>query len=294
MIEHESKQDEYQEQEYQGIPQDDIEEIHVYMWKKEPHQPFLSNWRQWDTSRFVHALVQLLALSMLAFFWLIPGQAIYTTQIMTVPALFLPVQQVRASVAITPTGNKTIQAVKAHGILTIYNGSFIAQQLPANFVLSTANGREVATDQAVVIPGANLPTLGETSVSAHAIHPGTGGNIAPYALQATYGSAVSIKNLTAFTGGQDAYSEHYTTSQDKAKALNSARTQVQDEQLKQSHRGLLVKPCSEKDTQSQSSVSVTLACLYATFKAPAHVQILFVRIQGNTVILTIQSVLQPS
>ncbi len=233
MLQQEQKQ-EYQPfqgiLEEQDIPEDEMETVYLYVYEKDPR--FWHNWRvpKLDTSRILNAFMFVLSIVLLSGFVFIPGQAIYTTQIMTVPALFLPVQQVRASVAITPTGNKTIQAVKAHGILTIYNGSFIAQQLPANFVLSTANGREVATDQAVVIPGANLPTLGETSVSAHAIHPGTGGNIAPYALQATYGSAISIKNLTAFTGGQDAYSEPYTTSQDKAKALNSARTQVQREQ----------------------------------------------------------------
>ncbi len=51
-------------------------------------------------------------------------------QTVQVPAIFLPLQTFSASEKVIPTGLQTFSATKAHGILTITNGSVIAQELP--------------------------------------------------------------------------------------------------------------------------------------------------------------------
>src|SRR5258708_10897537 len=68
---------------------------------------------------------------------LAPAQQPVQRALMRVPAVLLPVRSFTARVRVIPTGSKTYPATTAHGILTITNGSVIAQTLPAGVIFIT-------------------------------------------------------------------------------------------------------------------------------------------------------------
>lgn len=235
--------------------------------------------------------VQLLALLLLAAFCTAYSSPAYRVRTISVPAILLPVQIVQASAAIVPTGRKTIPATRARGMLTVYNGSILQETLPAGFIVTSANGIEIETDQAVTIPPAGLPTPGIATVEAHAVQPGAAGNIAAYSISANDGSSLVIKNLGAFTGGRDARTVKYATTEDNNNALAAARKQVESEQLSARHQGVPVK-CTETARVLSASVRVAWACQYATYRAPAG-QVLSARVQGSVVVLRVREVVLP-
>ena len=101
------------------------------------------------------------------------------------------------------TGRGHQAARQATGILTFYNGSFSTQTVDAGTVFTGADGVQVVTDETSTIPPNNPPMDGEASTPAHAINPGPIGNIQALDMNSTVSSAVFVKNLNAFTGGQD-------------------------------------------------------------------------------------------
>jgi hypothetical protein len=142
-----------------------------------------------------------------------------------VPAHFT-LTALQVNVAIIPTGKHTYAATQATGTLTIYNGSFLTQQLPAHFILTTTDGIEVATDQTVMIPSGNPPNYGIATVSAHAVMAGKQGNIPADAIDQIYGSAMSLKNLIPFTGGLDASTKPFVTADDQEQALKDCQATI--------------------------------------------------------------------
>lgn len=278
------------------IPEEEIETVYFRVYSDDPDTRF---WQkiQWpkfpkSASHMILICMQMIAVAMLSGVAFIPGMLSYTPQTITVPAILLPLQQFKASVDIIPTGIHNYPATRAKGTLTLYNGSSLTEQLPTGFIVTTSTNIEIATDASVLIPGAHLPNVGIATVSAHAVIGGIQGNIAPYTLQAMYGSSISIKNLTAFSGGHDSHTETYSTGDDQTKALNAARAQLQDEQATQSHTGLLTGPCKEAVKQSETEITVTSACQYLTYHAPANAKVFYARIDGVNVILTVQTVAQ--
>jgi Baseplate J-like protein len=102
------------------------------------------------------------------------------------------------------TGMGHQEAQEATGSITFYNGLFTRQIVSAGTILTGASGVHIATDQDVTLPAGNPPTYGQSTVSAHAITPGGGGNIPAYDInQVCCANAVLVKNTTPFTGGQD-------------------------------------------------------------------------------------------
>ena len=101
------------------------------------------------------------------------------------------------------TGKGHQDARAATGELTFYNGSNVAQTINADTILTGQDGVQVATDQTVTVPAANLPQIGEVTVSAHAINAGSAGNIPASDISIALSNDLTVKNLTAFTGGQD-------------------------------------------------------------------------------------------
>lgn len=285
--------------EVEDLAENEIETRYIYIYEEDPEKRPWSNWqwpdwKQWDTSRFVRILVQVLALGLLSAFTLIPDMPAYRIKTITVPVLLLPQQQFQVATALFSTGHTTLPATKAKGVLTLYNGSFFVQSLPAGFIVSTPDRTEVITDEAVMIPANNPPSDGIATVQAHAVFPGHEGNIPPYTIHQHYGEDISIKNLTAFSGGRDASTATYTTNEDRAKALNTARQQLQQRQAQEKPAGLLQRPCSEIVKQQNASLLVSWSCQYITYKMPANVQVLYARIQGGLVILTVETVMLPS
>ncbi len=266
---------------YQAIPEDEIETVYLYAYTEDPEKRF-----SWNKDQLVACCMGVLALALIVGLCFIPNTPSYTIQMLTLPAQFLPVQHVQASIAVVPTGLKQYPATSAHGVLTIYNGSFLTEQLPAEFLLTTQNGIEVAIDQAVIVPAGNPPNYGMATVPAHAVLAGSQGNIPANTLNERYGDALSITNLSAFSGGQDALQKTYVTAQDQAKALASARAQV----AQNTPIGLLAHPCTETVKQSFSRVSVILTCQLVTYQIPKQGQILSVQVSGKKVIVRVKVV----
>ncbi len=269
--------------------------IHVWMVsepepEEEPEEQGRSRLPRWPD--IGQRCVQLLALLLLAIVCTAESSPAFRVRTLTVPAILLPVQTIAARAAIIPTGVKTIPARQARGILTVYNGSILQQELPAGFIVTSPSGIEIATDQAVVVPPANLPEPGVATVPAHAVQPGAAGNIAASSISANDGSSLVIKNLTAFTGGRDARTEKYVTSQDTDHALAAARNQVEQEQLAATHPGVLVG-CTETARVETSSVIVSGACQYATWKTPKGAQVLSASVQGRVIVLKVREVVVP-
>ncbi len=95
-------------------------------------------------------------------------------------------------------------AKQARGFITLYNGQFTAQTVPAGTMLTGADGRQIVTDQDALIPAGNPPSYGQVSVSAHTVAAGASGNIAAYDInQPCCAAAVRAENVNTFSGGQD-------------------------------------------------------------------------------------------
>lgn len=107
------------------------------------------------------------------------------------------------SQTVAATGHKHQNATQAQGTITFYNGLFTSQTIAAGTVLTGADGMQVVTDQPAVIPAGTPPIYGHVTVSAHALNPGSQGNIASYDInQACCLTSVLAKNTQAFTGGE--------------------------------------------------------------------------------------------
>lgn len=268
----------------QPYREDEMETVHVYIYEEQPKKPFREK-----VDHVVMRLVQVVAIGMVVAQCLIPYTPPSVTTFIRVPAHFLPIQVFSAHSSLVPTGKTEHPAVQAHGILTVYNGLSVVQQLPAGVIVTTQSGQEIATDQLVTIPAANPPSFGMATASARAVVAGSSGNIPTGQINQNYGTAVTIKNLSAFQGGKDAYTEQFVTSDDRAKAQDSARAQVAEE----IPSGLLAGPCAEKTAQDSATVTVTWACQYVTYSVPRGVKVLSARVEGRQVIVQVSEVVLP-
>src|SRR5260370_8548996 len=141
-----------------------METLHIYFEREQPPRPsllpiFLS----------VVALSILIAIGVLS-----PNQQPVTRAVIRVPVVPLTVKTFTAISPIVPTGVRTYPATTAHGVLTITNGSIIAQIIPAGFTVDN-----VATDTAVYVPPGSAHRYGHPTVSAPALLPGTACNTPP-------------------------------------------------------------------------------------------------------------------
>ncbi len=108
------------------------------------------------------------------------------------------------SKTVNATGQGHISATQAKGSLTFFNALGYTQTIGAGTVF-IVNGVQIVNSVSAVIPGANPPTEGSTTVAAHAVTTGTSGNIGAYALslRSCCATGVSVENTVAFTGGQN-------------------------------------------------------------------------------------------
>jgi Baseplate J-like protein len=107
------------------------------------------------------------------------------------------------SQTVPTTGRGHQDARSATGYITFYNGQFQTITLPAGTTLTGSDGVQIVTDQDANIPPDNPPVNGQTTVSAHAVNPGSAGNISAGDINTTVAIAVLAKNTSAFYGGQD-------------------------------------------------------------------------------------------
>ena len=101
------------------------------------------------------------------------------------------------------TGKGHQEARSATGFITFYNALFTSQTVDAGSVFTGAYGVQVVTEETVTIPANNPPQDGQATTSAHALLPGSKGNIQALDINGTFSSALYVKNLAAFIGGAD-------------------------------------------------------------------------------------------
>ena len=133
---------------------------------------------------------------------------------------------VSQSETVPATGHGHQDARQGTGTLTFYNGLATVQQVSAGTVLIGNDGMQVAIDRSVLIPANNPPNDGETQISAHATHTGSAGNIAAEDINTTLSSGLYVRNLTGFSGGQDARDFLLVTQADRNHAATSLQAKV--------------------------------------------------------------------
>jgi len=181
-----------------------------------------------------------------------------------------PITVSQSSTAPT-TGKGHQDAARATGELIFYNGQGSQVTIPAGTTLTGSDGVQIVTEQDATIPPGSPPTYGQVSVSAHAINPGSGGNIAAGDINTTVAIAVFVKNTSAFYGGQDERNYQTVAKSDignaaaplKADLAASLQGALQG-QLKQDEQ-LQPLPCSPTITadhqigQEAATVKVTVS-----------------------------------
>lgn len=260
--------------------QEPVETIHLYVVREGQESPSI-----------VPVIISILALSLLLAIGIVtPYQQPETRAFIRVPAVLLPLKTFTASVAVISTGVKTYPATTAQGVLTITNGSILAEELPKGLIVTAKDGVEVTTDQAVYVPAGSPTGLGYATVAAHAARAGAAGNIPSLDINSVDGTALFIRNTQAFTGGADSYSVKYATPQDRENALSKARTRL----LPQTLTGLLESPCQEIVTGSQV-LHVRWTCQYVRYNVPdlPGVRVLHAEVRGKIILLAIVFVARP-
>ena len=255
------------------VDDEPVETLHIYVVREEVKPPLLP------------IFLSVLALSLLvAVCALSPYQQPVTRAVIRVPAVPLAVKTFTAQTPVIPTGMHTYPATTAHGILTITNGSVIAQTLPASVIFITNSGVSIATDQAVFVPAGNANGYGYATVSAHAAIAGTSGNIPASAIDQVLGSSVYVRNLTAFTGGRDAYSVTFVTPHDIQRAVSTAHHLLAAEAFG------LHYPCLETIS---GAVVVTWRCQFLTYHIPPYMHVSGATIIGKNLLLAVWFVARP-
>jgi hypothetical protein len=251
---------------------DKPETLHIYVVREAAPKPsllpiFLS----------VLALASLVALSIA-----VPYEQPVTRAVIRVPAVLLPIKTFTVEVAIIPTGVRTYPTTNAHGILTITNGSIIGQSIPAGFTILGAT-----TDSAVYVPPGSANGYGWAQVEAHAIATGKGGNLPPYSINSVVGSSIYIRNISAFSGGKDAYSVRFITSNDRYVALSKLRNMLTSKIMG------LHYPCAEDHIVDDHKMIVTWHCLFVRYSVPSYMHVTGVRLAGKNVIVAVIYIPRP-
>jgi hypothetical protein len=216
----------------------------------------------------------------------------YEHERLRVPATFLPLKVFKVEIPIIPTGVKTYPATYATGTLTLTNGSVLSGVLPKGVIFNGVNEAEVQTTESVYIPAGSASGYGIATAPARAVVAGKGGDITTFGINAVYGTALYVRNLTPFTSGRDAYSVKYITSNDRNVATSKVRafiisniTQVQ---------AFLASPCSERHFFPISGkVIVIWSCQFATYHIPSYMRVLGAKLAGRDFLVTVEFIPRP-
>lgn len=248
---------------------DKPETIHLYVVREEVARPSVAP-----------IILSLLLLSLLLTPGILdPSMQPVTRVSLRVPAVPLAVKSFTASVTPVPTGVRTYPATTARGVLTVTNGSIIAQVIPAGFTI-----QGVATDEAVYVPAGSADGYGRATVAAHALMEGQQGNMPPLAFHQVIGSSVYIRNLSAFRGGRDAYAVKYVTEQDRRTALSQARA-VLSRELTGLHG-----PCAE---MVRGDITLTWRCQIVGYHLLSYMHVTATQVIGKNLIVAVWFIEQP-
>jgi hypothetical protein len=126
------------------------------------------------------------------------------------------------STVVSATGHAHEDAVRATGVITVYNADSQSYTIPAG-VTFQVNGVDIVTDASVTVQAAIPPSFGVAIAPAHAIEPGITGNIPARSIYTRCcGSPfLTATNVTPFTGGRDARDYSYVQSSDIQNATNT-------------------------------------------------------------------------
>ncbi len=207
---------------------------------------------------------------------IIPRQErISTTESIQLHARLLPALTLSQSTTVPATGKRHLNATRARGTITFYNGLFTSQTIEAGTIVTGADGVQVITDQPAVIPAGNPPTYGQVTVSAHALHAGEQGDIEAYDVNsACCGMSVLAKNATAFQGGAQARDFTVVTQQDMNAAAVPITTILEKSERAalnaelQPSEALILPSCKKDvtadhaagDEAAQVTVTISLSC----------------------------------
>lgn len=108
------------------------------------------------------------------------------------------------SQTVPTTGHTHQNATQAYGYVTFYNSLLSPQTIDAGTLLTGADGIQVVTDQIAYVPAGTYSGNGEVTVSAHAVNPGSDGNISAGDISGTCcREYILVRNNQPFTGGQN-------------------------------------------------------------------------------------------
>src|SRR6266566_1381856 len=173
------------------------------------------------------------------------------------------------------TGRGHQDARNATGTVTFYNGQLNSIFIPAGLILTGSDGVQIVTDQDASIPASNLPQVGQVTVQAHALSPGSKGNIAAYDInQGCCATAIKAVNSNSFYNGQDERNFQTVSKNDIERAASPLKATLAQSmsgalegQLKPSEQ-LSLLPCSPTVTPNRNvgdeattlKVIVSLTC----------------------------------
>jgi Baseplate J-like protein len=135
---------------------------------------------------------------------------------------------------VTATGKQYVAATTATGTITFYNGAIYPQIIPLDTILKGADGISVITDKQVTIPAASQtipPTYGRITVPAHALTPGSIGNITAGDINEACCATSVIAQNASFHGGRDAYIYTYLSDKDVQNAAAPLLPTLQSQTL---------------------------------------------------------------
>ncbi|HYT42690.1 MAG TPA: baseplate J/gp47 family protein, partial [Methylomirabilota bacterium] len=179
------------------------------------------------------------------------------------------------SQTVPTTGKGHQDARAATGTVTFYNGQLNSIFIPAGLILTGSDGVQIVTDQDASIPASNLPQVGQVTVQAHALSPGSKGNIAAYDInQGCCATAIKAVNSNSFYNGQDERNFQTVSKNDIDRAASPLKATLAQSmsgalegQLKPSEQ-LSLLPCSPTVTPNRNvgdeattlKVIVSLTC----------------------------------
>ncbi len=169
---------------------------------------------------------------------------------------------------VVATGKQYVPATTATGTITFYNGAIYPQIIPLNTILNGADGVSVITEEQATIPAAQQtvpPTYGQITIPAHALTPGSIGNITAEDINEACCATSVIAQNAQFHGGRNAYTYTYLSTNDVQHATAPLLPTLQTQTLSILPIPQLNPTCSTVTTSSPGVGKETLnAVLWIT------------------------------
>jgi len=258
------------------VVEDEMETIHLYVVRQEKKRPYTA---------FPLFCAFLCLLGIVAITIYSAQHPYYEHERLRVPARFLPLKVFKAEAPIISTGIKNYPATYATGTLTLTNGSVLSEVLPSGIIFGANNGAEVQTTEPVFIPAGSASGYGVATVAAKSLTAGKSGDIPTLAINAVYGTALYIRNLSPFTGGTNTHSVTVQLPKDRLVALNTAQELVAVQKAR--IQAFLARPCKVTILTSKALIRLSWECQYATYKVPSFMHVKAATLSGQNFLVDV-------